>query len=343
MRSQATPRRKRGASPRRESPRRPRRRAGERLRIPGAADLAGWVTRHAQTLVGTLGRLTRQPGGTAMTVAVIGIALALPAGLQLLVANVRALSGQWDDSVELSVYLEPGTSLDRARTVAREVGEMDGVSEVEFVSAEDSLARFRESSGLGATLDALGENPLPHLVAVRPGPEHSSPEALDALAQALRELPEADLVQADTEWVRRLYAMLDVVRRIVLLAAVMLSVGVVVIVGNTIRLDIQNRRDEIEVTKLIGATDAFIRRPFLYLGFWYGLAGGLLALLLVEAGLVVLSGPVGRLAGLYGSTFRPAGPGLGGGLLLVAGGAALGWLGAWASASRHMRRIEPGN
>jgi len=278
-----------------------------------------------------------------MTVAVIGIALALPAGLQLLVSNLRALSGEWDDSVELSVYFKPGTTLERARALAESIDATDGVAQVRLVSAEASLAEFREKSGLGPTLDALGENPLPHMVAVRPDEANASPEALERLAAALGELPEADLVQADTEWVRRLYAMLDVARRLVVLAAAMLCVGVVVIVGNTIRLDIQNRRDEIEVTKLIGATDGFIRRPFLYLGFWYGLGGGLLALLLVEAGLVMLSGPVSRLAGLYGSGFRPGGPGLAGVLVLVFGGALLGWLGAWVSATRHMRRIEPGN
>ncbi len=343
MRSQATPRRRRGATPRRDAAPRVRRRSRFELRLPGPAALADWATRHVQTLVGTLGRLARHPGGTAMTVAVIGIALALPAGLQLLVSNLRALSGEWDDSVELSVYFKPGTTLERARALAESIDATDGVAQVRLVSAEASLAEFREKSGLGPTLDALGENPLPHMVAVRPDEANASPEALERLAAALGELPEADLVQADTEWVRRLYAMLDVARRLVVLAAAMLCVGVVVIVGNTIRLDIQNRRDEIEVTKLIGATDGFIRRPFLYLGLWYGLGGGLLALLLVEAGLVMLSGPVSRLAGLYGSGFRPGGPGLAGVLVLVFGGALLGWLGAWVSATRHMRRIEPGN
>ena len=343
MRSQATPRRRRGAKPRQDKALRPRRRPRFEFSIPGPAALRDWVTRHVQTLVGTLGRLARQPAGTAMTVAVIGIALALPAGLQLLVSNLRALSGQWDDSVELSVYFKPGTTLDRARALAKSIGAMEGVAQAQLIPADASLAEFREKSGLGPTLDALGENPLPHMVAVRPNEAGATPEALEGLAAALGELPEADLVQADTEWVRRLYAMLDVARRLVVLAGAMLAVGVVVIVGNTIRLDIQNRRDEIEVTKLIGATDGFIRRPFLYLGFWYGFGGGVLALLLVEAGLVMLSGPVSRLAGLYGSGFRPEGPGLAGVLALVLGGALLGWLGAWVSATRHMRRIEPGN
>jgi cell division transport system permease protein len=142
--------------------------------------------------------------------------------------------------------------------------------------------------------------------------------------------------------VARLQAMLNLVRRTVLLVGLFLAVGVLIIVGNTIRLDIQNRRDEIEVSKLIGATDAFIRRPFLYTGVWYGLLGGLLALALVAGSLFALDDPVRRLSGLYGSGFRLAGPGLIGGGGLIAAGIALGWLGSWVSSTRSMRRIEPG-
>ncbi len=343
MRPQATPRRRKPHARQQAARSKPaRRKPRMEFRIPGPRGLARWITRHAQTLVGTLGRLSRQPAGTAMTIAVIGIALALPAGLQLLVANLQGLSGQWDDSVELSVYMTPGTPEARARELRDQVAGIEGVSETDLVTAEEALEEFRENSGLGPSLEVLEDNPLPHLLALRPAADHASPAQIEALADRLRALPGVDLVQADTEWVRRLYAMLDVARRIVVLAAVMLAVGVVVIVGNTIRLDIQNRRGEIEVSKLIGATDGFIRRPFLYLGFWYGLGGGLLALLLVEGGLVMLSEPVARLAGLYGSAFRPEGPGVGGALALVASGAALGWLGAWVSATRHMRRIEPG-
>ena len=147
----------------------------------------------------------------------------------------------------------------------------------------------------------------------------------------------------DTEWVGRFLAMLEIIRRVVALAAGLLAIGVVIIVGNTIRLDIQNRRDEIEVAKLIGATDSFIRGPFLYTGFWYGLLGGLLAFGLVALALLALEGPVRRLAGLYASGFRLQGLGLAGALALSLGGAALGWLGSWVSATRNMRRIEPGN
>jgi cell division transport system permease protein len=304
--------------------------------------LRSWLRLHIQTLLGSLGRLAEQRTASVMTMAVIGIALALPASLFLLVANLQSLSGHWDDSIELSLYLAPGQPESRARELADQVGGWPEVESVELITAGEALAQFREGSGLGDAVDALDTNPLPHLVTVRPARAHDDADAVEALAERLRALPEADIVQADADWVRRLFAMLQIARRLAGLAAVLLAVGVLVIVGNTIRLDIQNRRDEIEVMKLVGGTDGFIRRPLLYSGFWYGLGGGLAALLIVQLGLLALVGPVERLAGLYGSGFRPMGLGATGALALVLLGAALGWLGSWISATRHLRRIEPG-
>ncbi|NGP53434.1 permease-like cell division protein FtsX [Thioalkalivibrio sp. XN8] len=315
------------------------------LRLPrwgGLGLVRSWTRLHAQTLVGSLGRLARQPLGTAMTIAVIGIALALPVSLYLLVDNLQGVSGHWEEGIEVSLYLEPGQPLAQARSMADEIAGWEEVGATGLVSAEAALEEFRAGSGLGDALGALEHNPLPHLVTVRPAPGHDSPEAIEALAERLRALPEADLVQADADWVRRLFAMLEIARRLAAMAALLLAVGVLVIVGNTIRLDIQNRRQEIEVMKLVGGTDGFIRRPLLYGGTWYGLGGALAALLIVQAGLWALADPVARLAGLYGSGFRPAGLGLAGALFLLGAGTALGWLGAWVSATRHLRRVEPG-
>lgn len=303
--------------------------------------LRSWLRLHAQTLLGSLGRLAEQRLASLMTMAVIGIALALPASLLLLVTNLQSLSGHWDDSIELSLYLAPGEAESRAVELAKEIGGWAEVAAVQLITAGKALDRFREGSGLGDAIDALDTNPLPHLVAVRPAEGHDDAEGIEALAGRLRALPEADIVQADADWVRRLFAMLQIARRLAGLAAGLLAVGVLVIIGNTIRLDIQNRRDEIEVVKLVGGTDGFIRRPLLYGGFWYGLGGGLAALLIVQFGLLALTGPVERLAGLYGSGFRPLGLGTTGAVALVLTGAALGWLGAWISATRHLRRIEP--
>jgi cell division transport system permease protein len=304
--------------------------------------LRSWVRLHLQTLIGSLGRLANQAVASAMTMAVIGIALALPASLHLLVTNLQSLSGHWDDGIELSLYLHHGESEARATTLADEIRGWPQVGGVQLITADEALARFREGSGLGDAVDALDINPLPHLVSVRPAADHDDADAIEALAERLRALPEADIVQADSEWVRRLFAMLEIARRLAALAAGLLAIGVLVIVGNTIRLDIQNRRDEIEVTKLIGGTDGFIRRPLLYSGFWYGLGGGVVALAVVQLGLFALAGPVERLSGLYGSGLRPTGLGTAGAFLLVLVGAGLGWLGSWISATRHLRRIEPG-
>lgn len=351
MRSPAPPRKHR-ALPRRGRDQRGWRARLPRLRWPAMrlswpglrafGLLRSWVRLHLQTLVGSLGRLAAQPIASAMTMAVIGIALALPASLHLLVTNLQGLSGHWDDSIELSLYLEQGQSATRAAALAAELEAWPEVDAVQLITADEALARFREGSGLGDAVDALETNPLPHLIAVRPAAGDKDAEAVDALAERLRGLPEADIVQADTDWVRRLFAILEIARRLATLAAVLLAVGVLVIVGNTIRLDIQNRRDEIEVTKLIGGTDGFIRRPLLYGGLWYGLGGGLVALAVVQLGLLSLAGPVERLSGLYGAGIRPAGLGGAGSLALVLLGAGLGWLGSWISATRHLRRIEPG-
>ncbi len=324
-------------------PRPSRRNSGRRsasARLPRFTNL---LIDHARVLVASLGRLASQPLSTLMTVAVIGIALALPAGLQLLVSNVRALSGHWQGAAELSVYLQPDVELTAAEKLADGLRADPWIAEVQLISADSALAEFRESSGFGDALEALPENPLPHVIVVLPAADRQSSEDVATLRDKLEEDLPAELVQADTEWVARLQAMLEVVRRVVLLAAVMLAVGVVIIVGNTIRLDIQNRRDEIEVTKLIGGTDAFIRRPFLYTGIWYGLMGGLLALALVASSLWALDEPIRRLSGLYGSGFRLQGPGFAGGVGLTLAGMVLGWLGSWASATRNMRRIEPGH
>jgi cell division transport system permease protein len=308
----------------------------------GAGLLRSWVRLHVQTLVGSLGRLAEQPVATAMTLAVIGIALALPTSLYLLVNNLQGLSGHWEQGVDLSVYLEPGQPEAQARSLAADIEAWDEVAVTDLVTAEEALASFRADSGLGEALGTLEHNPLPHLITIKPAPGQESPEAIEAMAERLRALPEADLVQADADWVRRLFAMLEIARRLATLAAVLLAVGVLVIVGNTIRLDIQNRRAEIEVMKLIGGTDGFIRRPLLYGGTWYGLGGALVALAIVQLGLWTLSDPVARLAGLYGSGFRPGGLGGAGAASLLLLGAGLGWLGAWVSATRHLRRVEPG-
>lgn len=300
-----------------------------------------WLERHLQTLVGSLGRLWQQPFSALLTVLVIGIALALPACLHVLVQNVRAASGGWSNALDISVYMKPGTSIDEAKRAAERIGKRRDVSNVTVVKADDALAEFRRNSGFGEALDALKDNPLPHALIVRPAQEFRGPGQVGGLVAELKRLPGVDIVQLDTEWVSRFNAILDIVRRIVLLAAALFALGILVIVGNTIRLDIENRRDEIEVTKLVGGSDAFVRRPFLYSGAWYGLGGGLIAWLVVAVVILILGEPVRRIAGLYGSNYALQGLGGAGVGALMIGGIALGWLGSYIAATRELRGIEP--
>jgi cell division transport system permease protein len=311
-------------------------RVGSRLR--------GTLERHLQTLVASLGRLSRAPFGTALTIGVIGIALALPACLELVVVNARALSGGWASALDLTLYLKPRLPEHDATQLAERIAARGDVASVRFVTAAEGLAEFRRWSGLGAALDALTDNPLPATVVVRPRATAGSgdPTAVGVLADALRTLPGVDQVQIDTDWVRRFTAILDALRRAVAVIALLLGLAVLLIVGNTIRLDIDARRAEIEVIKLVGGSDGFVRRPFLYGGFWYGLGGGLAAWVLVEAFALTLTGPIARVAAAYGSRFAIEGPSLETSLALLAGGALLGWGGAFVSATRHLRAIEPG-
>lgn len=300
-----------------------------------------WGTRHVQALLGSMGRLARNPLGTVFTLTVIALALALPLGLALFVTNARLASGDFANAVDVSVYFHEDVALARVEQLARNARSRADVAAVTLITADQALREFREHSGFGEALEVLEENPLPHALNVRPKPTSSTAADLENLKQYFAAWPEVELVQVDSEWVQRFAAMLEVLRRVLIIAAAALALGVVAVIGNTIRLEILNRRDEIEVTKLVGGSDAFVRRPFLYTGALYGLGGALLACGLVGLAFALLARPVAALAGLYGSDFSLAGPAIGDIALLLGVGVGLGWLGAWLSAARHLHRIEP--
>jgi cell division transport system permease protein len=292
------------------------------------------------TSLAALGRVTRQPFASFLTVLVIAVTLALPAALHLVVKNAQAISGGWANALDFSVYLKKNVSEADGRRLGEIIDQRADIDQVTFISAEEALAEFRVQSGFGDALDHLTDNPLPHTLVVRPATSNTEASMI-LLNEELSNLPETDFVQADTDWVRRFHAILDILERAVAIGAALLGAAILVIIGNTIRLDIQNRREEIEVTKLIGASNAFVRRPFLYTGLWYGLGGGLLALGLVSYGLFALEQPVARLSGLYNSTFSVLTLSLEESLLIVGAGVFLGLGGSWLAAARHMRRIEP--
>jgi cell division transport system permease protein len=298
-------------------------------------------SRHMQALLGSLGRLARSPLSTLLTLLVIALALALPTALRLVVSNAQLATGNFANAIDMSVYLKTDVPLAKAQQLAQVARQRPEVAAVTVIAADQGLEDFRAYSGFGDALKALKENPLPHVLHVRPRADASSAAALEALHHYFSAWPEVDLVQVDSQWVRRFNAILDVLRRVLVIGAALLGLGVLAVIGNTIRLEIQGRRAEIEVTKLVGGSNAYVRRPFLYTGVLYGFGGALLAWGIVALAVAVLQDSVATLAKLYGSSYQlhgPSGDDIGS---LLAAGAALGWLGAWISATRHLRRIEP--
>jgi cell division transport system permease protein len=303
--------------------------------------MSGWLLRHLQSALFAAGRLSRAPLATAFTLIVIAIALTLPTALALAIHSVRGSTGEFANAVDVSVYFKQDVPLEKARQLASSLRQRSGIARVELIPADAALEQFRKQSGFGAALDVLEGNPLPHALDVRPRADAVDAAHMESLRRHLTAWPEVELVQVDNEWVQRLNAILDLLRRLVLGTSVLLGAGVLAVVGNTIRLEIHNRRAEIEVTKLVGGSNAFVRRPFLYTGLIYGVMGALLAAGLVWLALHLLDAPVARLAASYGSSFSLLSPGwreLG---LLLGAGAFLGITGAWLAAARHLARIEP--
>ena len=305
----------------------------------GRRSLRAWFANHRQVAAASLANLLSTWVSSLMTWLVIGVALALPTILYLLLANVSDVSAGWGGSPRISVYLKQDLSDEAAQGISTQLGQMPQVASVHYISREDALRQFKARSGFGDVLDTLGKNPLPAVVEVFP--DSSVPGQVKLLATNIRGMSGVASVSVDLAWIERLYAMLSVGRRLVAALAFFLGLGVLLSIGNTIRLAIENRRAEIEVVKLVGGTDSFVRRPFLYLGFWYGVGGAVLAWIMVEASLVFLAGPVDRLMQSYKDSFSLLGLGLGTTLVLLLGGGLLGVLGAAIAVGRHLHEIEP--
>ena len=310
--------------------------------------LVGWWENHLIALASSLGRITERPGTSLMTAGVIAVSLALPATLQVSLNSLGQLSGKWDQLNQVSLFLQPSTSAEQAGALADEISQRPDVAAVDRIDPEQALAEFSRLSGFEQALDALPDNPLPWVLVVTPAPQDGDPtparglSRLDLLVNQLNDLPQVAFAQFDRQWLSRFRSLLSIGQRTSLVMAVLLGIAVLLIVGNTIRLELQSRRDEIEVSKLLGATDGFVRRPFLYLGACYGILGGVLAMVLVSAVLLTLGGPVARLAQAYQSDFRLVGLGLWEPLILVGGGGLIGWLGSWLAAGRQLARIGLG-
>nr|VFJ88450.1 MAG: cell division transport system permease protein [Candidatus Kentron sp. H]VFJ92821.1 MAG: cell division transport system permease protein [Candidatus Kentron sp. H]VFJ94779.1 MAG: cell division transport system permease protein [Candidatus Kentron sp. H] len=308
---------------------------------PLAGVLHAWAMGHWRVIVSSMGRLAHTPLTTLMTGAVIGIALALPAGLYVLLENVQAMGPGWTGTARISLFLKLDKTDDDARAMARALRKHPALERVEVITRSQALAEYQRLSGFESVFEALDMgNPLPSVLVLYPAPSYSDPTAIGRMLEALEKRDEVEIAQFDLQWLRRLYAMMTLIQRGILGLAALLALGVLLIVGNTIQLGIRNRREEIEITKLFGATNGFIRRPFLYTGLWYGLLGGVIAWFLVSVFFGLLHGPVGRLAALYHTEFPPLSPGADVLFLLLCAGAALGLAGSWVAVGRQLRAIE---
>lgn len=304
-----------------------------------AQRLRSYRNHHKSVAVESLQRLLSTPLPTLMTVLVLAIAIALPTGLYVMLKNAQLLSRDWDGSAQISLYLTHDLSRGDGEALAAQILRRVDVARTQYISKKQALEEFEALSGFGDLLKELNENPLPAVIVVYPS--NRDPSQAETLRATLDDFQQVEAAQLDSEWVQRLHAILELGERLVFALGFGLGLAVLLVVINTIRLAIEARRDEIIIVKMVGATDAFVRRPFLYCGLWYGLAGGFIALVIIESVLFWIDSPVGQLADLYSSNFDLSGLGFLNAMLLFFTSSFIGWLGAWLAVGQHLRAIEP--
>lgn len=300
--------------------------------------MSTWLRQHWQTLSLTLRRLAGNPLGTLLNVTVIGVALALPLGGYMLLQNLGGVAKQFAGNPQVSLFLARDATKTDIAALETRLKQLPGVRTLRFISRDQALEDLKRSENLSDVIDTLQSNPLPDVFVLKIG---SSAAELEKLEPQLKALPKVAHVQFDSAWVRRLETLLQIGRTAVLILAALLAVGLVAVTFNTIRLQILTQKDEIELSKLIGATDGFIRRPFFHLGVIQGALGGLAALAIVYLCMHILNQSIVELAQLYGSQFRLSFFDVSDCIALLAFSAVLGWLGAYMSVSRHLSGIEP--
>ena len=302
--------------------------------------IAFWV-QNIRQIVTSIGEIWRTPVASAMTIAVMGLSLTLPATLHIIVKNVQSINLEWDSAAEISLFLNDGLSQQQIAGAMRRIQAYDEVEKLIYISKEDAVEEFKKESGFGQALDYLEQNPLPASFIVTPVKNYRQADAAKLLLVKLEKEREIEFGKLDIDWLTRLNAIVTMLEEAVITVAVLLMVSVVLIIGNTIRLSIISRREEIEVMKLVGATEAFIQRPFVYTGIWYGIMGGIVAFIVVSFVIWWMQSALVDISGLYMADFKIEGLTLSefGGLMLLA--STLGFSGAFWSVHRHIREIEP--
>lgn len=315
------------------------RRGAEHHKVDLKGHSESWLRNHLAVCKSTLKKLLATPVATMMTVAVLAISLTLPGFLFTVLSNVQSLTQGWEGETRLSLYLDTSLSEEDADRFSRSFLLRDDIVAVDFISRSQGMLEFKKYSGFGDVLDSLKENPLPAVVILLP--RSRAVADLGLMRASFEEMPEVSEAVLDLEWLQRLDAMLAVAKRAVFVLGILLGLAVLLVIGNTIKMTIESRRDEIVVSKLVGATDAWVRRPFLYTGMWYGLLGAICAWLIIQVAWLMLKTPAQELAQLYRSQFQLTGLGFSGSSLLLFTSILLGLLGAWIAVRRHLRDIEP--
>ncbi|WP_417690530.1 permease-like cell division protein FtsX [Pseudidiomarina sp.] len=320
---------------------RSRQQGAQQVKISAWRRFVTFWLHHAQQCIGSLGELARYPFASLMTMAVLGLSLTLPATLYVIVKNTDSVGANFQNASEITVFLRQDLDDQAVTTFAKRIELNPAVAEIKLIEKEAALAEFRERSGFGDALETLDSNPLPDVLLVTPHANHRAPAAAEALLQELKQQREVDEARLDVGWLQRFEAIVQLIRDGFLGLALLLCIAVVLIVGNTIRLNISSKRDEIMVMKLVGATDAYIQRPFLYTGLWYGIVGGIITWLATAALLWWLSGAVRSIADLYESQFRLTGLNLAEMGVIWGLAIGLGLLGSHIAVRKHVRAIEP--
>lgn len=300
-----------------------------------------WSAHHSNSAIESLLRMFETPLQSLMTWLVIAIAIALPAALFVVFNNLQQIGQAWQDSSQVSVFLKKDITQAQAQELTQRLTQRPDVLQAIYMSPDQALAEFKRGSGLGELTNYLDENPLPGVIVVTPKMVENAPAALADIQQMLTASPVVADVRLDMLWVKRLHQFIDLAERFVTALAGLLALGVLLVIGNTIRMAIENRRDEILVVKLVGGTDAYVRRPFLYTGLWFGVGGGIVAAILLAMGFWWLSAPVAQLADLYQSSFRLQGLGFIASLQLILLAGLTGLVGAWIAVARHLYDIQP--
>jgi len=301
-----------------------------------SAPLAYWLGQHIHDARASFTSILRRPWSNALTIMAMALTLMLPLGLAIVLANIQQLASSVQSTRVIDLFLQPELEVSAARDLAQMLAEREDVADVVLRTPDEGLDILRQYTGLGQAADILAENPLPVLLIITPQGEDDQ-----ALAQELAALPQADLVQYDAQWRQRLSGWLALGKRLVKLLTVLFGLGALVVIGNTVRLELQTRREEIDVLHLLGAHDGFIRRPFVWLGVWYGLAAGVFALAWVSLCGRLLRPSLQALADSYASDFALHGPALTTCGFILLGTMLIGWLGAWLAASHFLRQIRP--